>query len=384
MTMGASKKIIVVEGNGEGGASQKVAVDNAVFVGGDLEAGYIPVVQEDLSVEWQSGGEGTGDVTGFGTSTAGHITVYKDATGKVIEDGGTLASVFATTLHAADSKTTPVDADELGLVDSAASYVLKKLTWANLKATLLAYFLPFFSRPNILINTNGLDPINQAGATTVANGAYGFDMWKVAHTCTTVTISATATGMRHTVTTKGAGTPYMYPYQLIENYASYIGKEITAVAKVKSNLPVVLGLSNTVAYFAESTAHAGDGGTQILSVTGTLGAGATGLAVVLRSGNVAADGDYIEWEWIKLEEGSVATPYAIPDKAIDNIRADRYQQAGSVQSVNGVLWVPFRGRMRAAPAVSVSAGSASNITADGFTLTHNAAAAITFLADENL
>lgn len=43
-------------------------------------------------------------------------------------------------IHAATSKTTPVDADELGLADSAASFGLKKLTWANLKATLKTYF----------------------------------------------------------------------------------------------------------------------------------------------------------------------------------------------------------------------------------------------------
>ncbi len=42
--------------------------------------------------------------------------------------------------HAASGKTTPVDADELPLVDSAASNVLKKLTWANVKATLKTYF----------------------------------------------------------------------------------------------------------------------------------------------------------------------------------------------------------------------------------------------------
>jgi hypothetical protein len=41
-------------------------------------------------------------------------------------------------IHAAASKTTPVDADEIGLVDSAASFGLKRLTWANLKATLAA------------------------------------------------------------------------------------------------------------------------------------------------------------------------------------------------------------------------------------------------------
>lgn len=43
------------------------------------------------------------------------------------------------TTHAAASKTTPVDADEIPLVDSAASNALKRLTWANLKATLASW-----------------------------------------------------------------------------------------------------------------------------------------------------------------------------------------------------------------------------------------------------
>jgi hypothetical protein len=42
--------------------------------------------------------------------------------------------------HAATSKVTPVDNDELPLVDSAASNVLKKLLWSNVKATLKTYF----------------------------------------------------------------------------------------------------------------------------------------------------------------------------------------------------------------------------------------------------
>lgn len=41
--------------------------------------------------------------------------------------------------HAATSKATPVDADELPLADSASSFSLKKLTWANLKATLATW-----------------------------------------------------------------------------------------------------------------------------------------------------------------------------------------------------------------------------------------------------
>jgi hypothetical protein len=58
-----------------------------------------------------------------------------------VEDGAdvTDAANVASTIHAATSKTTPVDADEIPIADSAASFGLKKLTFANLKATLKTY-----------------------------------------------------------------------------------------------------------------------------------------------------------------------------------------------------------------------------------------------------
>jgi len=49
---------------------------------------------------------------------------------------GTLA--HTSDVHDASAKTTPVDADELGVWDSAASYAVKKTTWANIKATYTA------------------------------------------------------------------------------------------------------------------------------------------------------------------------------------------------------------------------------------------------------
>lgn len=49
-------------------------------------------------------------------------------------------NITPTSIVAATSKATPVDADLLPLVDSAASNTLKKLTWANLKATAKTYF----------------------------------------------------------------------------------------------------------------------------------------------------------------------------------------------------------------------------------------------------
>lgn len=44
------------------------------------------------------------------------------------------------TIHSLTAKTTPVDADETILIDSAASYDNKKVTWSNIKATLKTYF----------------------------------------------------------------------------------------------------------------------------------------------------------------------------------------------------------------------------------------------------
>lgn len=43
-------------------------------------------------------------------------------------------------IHAADSKDTPVDSDEISITDSASSFSLKKLTWTNLKTVLKSYF----------------------------------------------------------------------------------------------------------------------------------------------------------------------------------------------------------------------------------------------------
>lgn len=114
---------------------------------------------------------GTGDVVGPASSVSGNIPTLSGTTGKIIADSGKAHSVdgtlasnsdakiptekavktyadsvaasatsVASIIHAATSKATPVDADELALIDSAASNVLKKLTWANLKTTLIAAF----------------------------------------------------------------------------------------------------------------------------------------------------------------------------------------------------------------------------------------------------
>ena len=48
------------------------------------------------------------------------------------------------------NKTTPADADELVIADSASSFSLKKLSFTNLKATLLTYFDTLYSRTSAI------------------------------------------------------------------------------------------------------------------------------------------------------------------------------------------------------------------------------------------
>lgn len=65
--------------------------------------------------------------------------------------------------HALAEKTTPVDADEIGIIDSVASYVLKRLTWAKMKIALWTGFQP---PQGFLIN--GKISVTDAAGITVA------------------------------------------------------------------------------------------------------------------------------------------------------------------------------------------------------------------------
>lgn len=82
-------------------------------------------------------------------------------------------------INGASEKTTPVDADMLGLMDSAASNVLKKLSWASLKTALAAIFAPKYSI--VEINYTGGDQTNNSSPAAVQD----------VHSSTEFTISAT-------------------------------------------------------------------------------------------------------------------------------------------------------------------------------------------------
>ncbi|NDZ11480.1 hypothetical protein C7T35_01460 [Variovorax sp. WS11] len=177
-------------------AAQGVKADSAVQPGdlaavatsGDVNdlvgfpGGTTNFLRADGTFNAPAGG-GSGDVVGPASSVNNRVALFDGTTGKLLKDSGLTLSgsntgdqtsvtgnagtatalatsrnidgqafngtaditVIAPGTVAATGKTTPVDADVMPLADSAASNVLKKVTWANIKATLKTYFDTLYS-----------------------------------------------------------------------------------------------------------------------------------------------------------------------------------------------------------------------------------------------
>jgi hypothetical protein len=83
------------------------------------------------------------------------------------------ADVTTASIHAASSKASPADDDELGLVDSAASWILKKLTWSNLKATLKTYFDTYYILKTVLTAQGDIMIRDGSGPSRLGKGTEG-------------------------------------------------------------------------------------------------------------------------------------------------------------------------------------------------------------------
>jgi hypothetical protein len=81
----------------------------------------------------------TGTVSGITAAMVGAPAGSGTSTGT--NTGDETTTTIGALLNGATSKTTPVDADHIGLMDSAASNIWKKLSWANLKTALSSTFV---------------------------------------------------------------------------------------------------------------------------------------------------------------------------------------------------------------------------------------------------
>ena len=86
---------------------------------------------------------------------------------------------------------------------------------------------------------------------------------------------------------------------------------------------------------------------------------------------------------VQLIEGGFAVRFEHRPIQIERDLCARYYQAKTVRSENGSRHIPLA-KMRSAPTVAVGVGSAANVTADGFELSHTAAADCTVTATAEL
>ena len=142
-------------------------------------------------------------VKNAGGSTIGTVAV--SSSGSFASDGtawhsfgggGVAPDITLALTHAASSKTPPVDADELPLLDSATSFSLKKLTWANIKAALnsvyMAYVAPGAVDGHVLTAASGAWTSAAPAASGVMpnvliNGGFDFFQRIVPATATAMT-----------------------------------------------------------------------------------------------------------------------------------------------------------------------------------------------------
>ena len=124
-------------------------------------------------------------------------------------------NITAPIIAASTSKTTPVDADVLPILDSAAANILKKVTWTNIKATLKTYFDTLYAAvgsfaasganadiTSLTALTSPVSEVRQLQPITAA----------IASNAITITPSALSLEFRNTTLTNGAvsfveGTP---------------------------------------------------------------------------------------------------------------------------------------------------------------------------------
>ena len=106
-----------------------------------------------LGLQWIEAGTASRSLFLNLGDTSRTLTMSGDATISGTNTGNETTTTEGALINGATSKTTPVDADYVGLMDSAASNILKKLSWANIKATAKTYFDTLYQGLNSNLTT---------------------------------------------------------------------------------------------------------------------------------------------------------------------------------------------------------------------------------------
>lgn len=153
-------------------------------------------------------------------------------------------------INGSAAKTTPVDADVVAILDSAASNVLKKLSWANIKATLKTYFdtlYPSGSGTSTGTNTgdqNLFQTIAVAGQSNVVADTTSDTLTLVAGSNVTITTDATTDSITIAATGGGGTGDVVGPASATDNA---VARFDSTTGKLIQNSGVTISDTNDVA-----------------------------------------------------------------------------------------------------------------------------------------
>ena len=169
---------------------------------------------------------------------------------------------------------------------------------AGLKKGLLSQLASYlgnkFSNPNLLINSDF--KINQRGATSYTSG-YTVDRWKVSNG----TVEPQSNGISVTLSQKG---------QFIQLFENTLSGTYTATIKVTS----ITG--DCVLLIGSHSLQLNKAGTFTITENGSI----TGISLYKSTAGTCT----INVEYIKLEQGTVATPFVAPNPAEELIKCERF------------------------------------------------------------
>lgn len=164
----------------------------------------------------------------------------------------------------------------------------------GLLSQLASYLGTKFSNPNLLINPDF--KINQRGSTTYTTG-YTVDRWKI----NSGTVKTSSSGITVTLNNKG---------QFIQQFGNTLSGTYTATIKVTS----ITG--DCVLFIGSHSLQLNKAGTFTITENGSI----TGISLYKNTAGTCT----INIEYIKLEQGSVSTPFIVPDYATELVKCQRY------------------------------------------------------------
>jgi hypothetical protein len=185
--------------------------------------------------------------------------------------------------------------------------------------------------------------------------------------------------------------------QRIEDVRTFAGQTLTysfwarasEALTLEARLQQYWGGGSPAASFADTQAHALTTGwtrcTRTLTLPGLSGrtlAAAHYIALRLTVPSASA-APTLEFADVQLESGPAATPFERRPHALELALCQRYLQAKTVRAADGSRHIPLA-PMRAAPTLTLGAGTGAHITRDGFELTYTSAADCTVQAHAEL